>query len=188
MFNYDVNKTMYDDKSIFDNLAKQYIADLVTLYDRNRFFLKLAEEEIKEYFDDFENNDEKENSKLDYHITNSIKLISTLDDILIKIRCFTLMIDINECIDKIGKLYNEENENSKGLTQDSREYFEQNINESSNKKNYSNLPDKNNRYIRDYRNKITHEGSSFYQTSHIEIDDLILGGSQEFIISQNKGK
>ncbi len=28
MFNYNVNKTMYDDKDTFDNLAKQYTADL----------------------------------------------------------------------------------------------------------------------------------------------------------------
>ncbi|MEO2248550.1 hypothetical protein ABGB00_01785 [Staphylococcus saprophyticus] len=188
MFNYNVNKTMYDDKDTFDNLAKQYIADLVVLYDRNRFFLALAEEEIKEYFDDFENNEAKENLKLDYHITNSIKLISTLDDILIKIRCFTLMTDINENTDKVGRLYNSEDKDSKGLTQDSREYFEQNKNESSNKKDYPNLPDKHNRYTRDYRHKITHEGLSFYQTSHIEIDGLILGGSQEFMISQNKRK
>ncbi|MGI2244273.1 MULTISPECIES: hypothetical protein [unclassified Staphylococcus] len=188
MFNYNVNKTMYDDKNTFDNLAKEYIADLVVLYDRNRFFLALAEEEIKECFDDFENNETKENLKLDYHITNSIKLISTLDDILIKIRCFTLMTDINENIDKVGRLYNGEDKDSKGLTQDSREYFEQNKNESSNKKDYPNLPDKNNRYTRDYRHKITHEGLSFYQTSHIVIDGLILGGPQEFMISQNKRK
>ncbi len=179
---------MYDDKDTFDNLAKQYIADLVVLYDRNRFFLALGEEEIKECFDDFENNETKENLKLDYHITNSIKLISTLDDILIKIRCFTLMTDINENIDKVGRLYNGEDKDSKGLTQDSREYFEQNKNESSNKKDFPNLPDKNNRYTRDYRHKITHEGLSFYQTSHIEIDGLILGGPQEFMISQNKRK
>ena len=188
MFNYNVNKTMYDDKDTFDNLAKQYIADLVVLYDRNRFFLALAEEEIKEYFDDFENNEAKENLKLDYHITNSIKLISTLDDILIKIRCFTLMTDINENTDKIGRLYNSEDKDSKGLTQDSREYFEQNKKERSHKKDRPNLPDKHNRYTRDYRHKITHEGLSFYQTSHIEIDGLILGGSQEFMISQNKRK
>lgn len=188
MFNYNVNKIMYDDKDTFDNLAKQYIADLVVLYDRNRFFLALGEEEIKECFDDFENNETKENLKLDYHITNSIKLISTLDDILIKIRCFTLMTDINENIDKVGRLYNGEDKDSKGLTQDSREYFEQNKNESSNKKDFPNLPDKNNRYTRDYRHKITHEGLSFYQTSHIEIDGLILGGPQEFMISQNKRK
>lgn len=179
---------MYDDKDTFDNLAKQYIADLVVLYDRNRFFLALGEEEIKECFDDFENNETKENLKLDYHITNSIKLISTLDDILIKIRCFTLMTDINENIDKVGRLYNGEDKDSKGLTQDSREYFEQNKNESRNKKDFPNLPDKNNRYTRDYRHKITHEGLSFYQTSHIEIDGLILGGPQEFMISQNKRK
>ncbi|HIH8111527.1 hypothetical protein [Mammaliicoccus sciuri] len=188
MFNYNVNKIMYDDKDTFDNLAKQYIADLVVLYDRNRFFLALGEEEIKECFDNFENNETKENLKLDYHITNSIKLISTLDDILIKIRCFTLMTDINENIDKVGRLYNGEDKDSKGLTQDSREYFEQNKNESSNKKDFPNLPDKNNRYTRDYRHKITHEGLSFYQTSHIEIDGLILGGPQEFMISQNKRK
>lgn len=188
MFNYNVNKIMYDDKDTFDNLAKQYIADLVVLYDRNRFFLALGEEEIKECFDDFENNETKENLKLDYHITNSIKLISTLDDILIKIRCFTLMTDINENIDKVGRLYNGEDKDSKGLTQDSREYFEQNKNESRNKKDFPNLPDKNNRYTRDYRHKITHEGLSFYQTSHIEIDGLILGGPQEFMISQNKRK
>ncbi|WP_053037123.1 hypothetical protein [Staphylococcus haemolyticus] len=188
MFNYNVNKTKYVDKSIFDHLAKQYIADLVVLYDRNRFFLALAEEKIKELFDNFENNEQKENLELDYHITNSIKLISTLDDILIKIRCFTLMTEINENIDKVGRLYNGEDKNSKGLTQDSREYFEQNKNKSNNKKNYPNLPDKNNRYTRDYRHKITHEGLSFYQTSHIEINGLILGGPQEFMISENKKK
>lgn len=188
MFNYNVNKTMYGDKSIFDHLAKQYIADLVVIYDRNRYFLALAEQEIKKRFEDFENNEIKESLILDYHITNSIRLISTLDDILIKIRCFTLMTDINENIVKVGSLYNEEDENSKGLTQDSREYFEQNKNKSSNKKDYPNLPDKNNRYTREYRNKITHEGLSFYQTIHIEIDGLILSGSQEFMISQNKSK
>lgn len=59
------------------------------------------------------------------------------------------MIDINECIDKMGRLYIGENENSKGLTQDSREYFEQNNKKSSNKKYYPNLPDKNNRKTRD---------------------------------------
>lgn len=188
MFNYNVNKTMYDDRDTFDSLSKQYIADLVVLYDKNRYFLALAKDEIEECFDDFENNEAKENLKLDYHITNSIKLITTLDDILIKIRCFTLMTDINENIDKVGSLYNGGDEDSKGLTQDAREYFEQNKNESSNKKAYPNLPDKNNRNTRDYRNKITHEGLSFYQTSHIEVDGLILGGTQEFMISQNKRK
>lgn len=96
------------------------------------------------------------------------------------------MIDINECIDKMGRLYIGENENSKGLTQDSREYFEQNNKKSSNKKYYPNLPDKSNRKTRDYRNEITHEGLSFYQTSHIEINGLILGGPQEFITLQNE--
>ncbi|UXR71726.1 MULTISPECIES: hypothetical protein [unclassified Staphylococcus] len=86
MFNYDVNKTMYDDKSIFDNLAKQCIADLMVSYDRNRFFLALAQEEMEESFKSFENNDLKENLILDYHITNSIRLITTLDDILIRVR------------------------------------------------------------------------------------------------------
>ncbi|PTG57019.1 hypothetical protein, partial [Staphylococcus chromogenes] len=71
-------------------------------------------------------------------------------------------------------------------TQDSREYFEQNNKKSSNKKYYPNLPDKSNRKTRDYRNKITHEGLSFYQTSHIEINGLILGGPQEFMTLQNE--
>ncbi|PUZ21329.1 hypothetical protein BUY00_04825 [Staphylococcus chromogenes] len=189
MFNYDVNKTMHDDKSIFDNLAKQCIADLMVSYDRNRFFLALAQEEMEESFKSFENNDLKENLILDYHITNSIRLITTLDDILIRVRCFTLMVDINDInIDKVGRLYNGEDEKSKGLTQDAREYFEQNNKKSSNKKYYPNLPDKSNRKTRDYRNKITHEGLSFYQTNHIEINGLIIGGTQEFMTSQNKRK
>ncbi|WP_239711187.1 MULTISPECIES: hypothetical protein [unclassified Mammaliicoccus] len=78
MFNYNVNKIMYDDKDTFDNLAKQYIADLVVLYDRNRFFLALGEEEIKECFDDFENNETKENLKfkirLSYNKFNKVDI------------------------------------------------------------------------------------------------------------------
>ena len=40
-------------------------------------------------------------------------MITTLDNILIKIRCFTLISDINENIDKVGSLYNGEDEDSK---------------------------------------------------------------------------
>ncbi|WPF96796.1 hypothetical protein SE111_00140 [Staphylococcus aureus] len=73
MFNYDVNKTMYDDKSIFDNLAKQCIADLMVSYDRNRFFLALAQEEMEESFKSFENNDLKKfNIRLSYNKFNKV--------------------------------------------------------------------------------------------------------------------
>ena len=84
------------------------------------------------------------------------------------------MTDINENTDKVGRLYNSEDKDSKGLTQDSREYFEQNKNESSNKKDYPNLPDKHNRYTRDYRHK-TLIMSPFYilSSSFLTICNLI---------------
>lgn len=153
------------------------------------FFLALAQNEMNESFKNFEQNTNKDNLILDYHITISIRLITTLDDILTRIRCFILMIDINDIApDKVGRLYNGEDSHSKGLTQDAREYFEQNKKKSKKKNDYPKLPDNINRKTRECRNKITHEGLSFYQTSHINIDGFIIEGTPEFMTTQNKIK
>lgn len=197
-FNYNVNRLMFDDHDTYDTLSKQYIAELVNVYDKNRYFLDKTFSELKdnlEVIQDVNNSSNKElHLLLDYYATMAIRLLSTLDDVIIRLSCFTLMTELKEeNINKIGFMFNgsyldsnnELKNDRRKLIQKNREYFEQQVSFSSNKNKYPSMPGVNNRVTKVIRHKITHEGYSFFQEGSIDIGGLILGVTNEKLNEHN---
>lgn len=126
---------------------------LLQIYDDNYFMAMKSSERFGKSLKDFYNNKESDDSfnnaiNVLYDMNMFIRMLATLDDILIKISVYTYGLSNNVNKNELPSIKN-------GSINDFRNYFNKNKLE---KDNYPPLPTKLNRETRKYRNDITHGG------------------------------
>lgn len=133
---------------------KGELYSLLEFYDDNYFIMTEAQANFKKHLNEYIEEGKNSNSfrislKVIYHMNMYIRMLATLDDILIKIGVYNHILDnINVSDDEIYKLKGES-------INTLRKYF----NDPSRKRNdYPLLPSKLNRKTRLLRNDLTHNG------------------------------
>ncbi|MCD8920909.1 hypothetical protein K2V69_09375 [Staphylococcus gallinarum] len=150
-----------------NNEGKLY--KLLEVYDDNLYVAVMAIQKFENSLGVFEKSEGEENSfslGLDtlYHMNMYIRMLATLDDILIKIGVYTHLVDEEKSSGQLMETYMPEHDS------EFRGKYERLRLE---RKGYPKLPNRNNRNTRKYRNDITH-GSELMITKGTVIEDSII--------------
>lgn len=150
-----------------NNEGKLY--KLLEVYDDNLYVAVMAIQKFENSLGLFEKSEGEENSfslGLDtlYHMNMYIRMLATLDDILIKIGVYTHLVDEEKNGGQLMETYTPKHDSEfRGKYETLR----------LEKKGYPKLPNCNNRNTRKYRNDITH-GSELMITKGTVIEDSII--------------
>ncbi|PTJ22084.1 hypothetical protein [Staphylococcus simulans] len=152
---------------IYSDNVEGRLYKLLQIYDDNYFMAMESSERFGnalKYFDNFKESDDSFENAINvlYDMNMYIRMLATLDDILIKISVYTY------------GLFNNVNKNElpsikSGSINDFRDYFKKN---KLDKDNYLPLPTKLNRETRKYRNDITHGGELMLNKGIIQDKEL----------------
>lgn len=175
------NQFHFESKDLFfglygDNSIEEVIFNLTKVFDDNIFILIKSEEYYKKAYDKYSEegyeNWFKNSVDVIYHLNMLIRMVNTVDDIIIKLTANTFIL--NEDKNKWKP---------KKTVIKSTNFYDNHINDSK----YPEKPSKNNRYTRTLRNDITHDGDIILQRNWItKIEEIEPGKNREckVILSQ----
>lgn len=151
------NQFHFESKDLFfglygDNSIEEVVFNLTKVFDDNIFILMKSIDYYKEaynlYLEDGVKDWFKNSIDVIYHLNMMIRMVTTVDDIIIKLTAntFILIVDNDEWVPKntVGK---------------STEFYKKHINDSK----YPEIPSASNRYTRTLRNDVTHDGDIILQ-------------------------
>ncbi|MHC3758875.1 hypothetical protein ACYDLZ_06490 [Staphylococcus succinus] len=154
---------------------------LLETYDDNYVILVVAMGEFEKNYNEFQNDGYCEGSFrkcLDvlYHMSNYIRMLATIEDILIKISVYAGLVSKEvETGEKIEKF---ETENPNGFREEYKELKLVN-------KGYPKLPNKHNRKTRKYRNDITHGNELMITKGMVKEKGMVFGISAQGVYDHN---
>lgn len=159
-----------------DNSIEDVVFNLTKVFDDNIFILIKAEEYYKKayakYSEEGYENWFKNSIDVVYHLNMLIRMVNTVDDIIVKLTANTYILNVDKKRwkpkIKVGK---------------SKDLYDKHINDSK----YPEKPSKDNRYTRTLRNDVTHDGDIILQRNWItKIEEVEPGKNVEYkaILSQ----
>ncbi|MCJ0953560.1 hypothetical protein [Mammaliicoccus sciuri] len=159
-----------------DNSIEDVVFNLTKVFDDNIFILIKAEEYYKRAYDKYRKggyeNWFKNSIDVVYHLNMLIRMVNTVDDIIVKLTANTFILNVDKDRWKpkieVGK---------------SNDFYDKHINDNK----YPEKPNKHNRYTRTLRNDVTHDGDIILQRNWItKVEEVEPGKNVEYkaILSQ----
>lgn len=162
-----------------NNEGKLY--KMLEIFDDNLFVAVMATNRFEKSLGLFEKSEGEQNSfdlGLDtlYHMNMYIRMLATLDDILIKIGVYTHLVDKEKSSGQLIETYAPKKD----------EYFRNKYQTLKlEKKGYQKLPSVDNRYTRKYRNDITHGNELMITKGTVIEKGITMDKSPSFIFDYN---